>query len=1112
MAATRQIESSLRGMTRQAGAVLRVSPNSRALVAISCLVMLASFASLTDPALSQSSDDAPQPVPANGGKMTLEAMIESVRKLIEQREFAEAERRASALVGQTEERYGSDAIETARALDLLVESMIETGKALDPQCLDFANRAVRIKESAGVDELERAVSLVARGHLLREHARLTGARHDLELAVALQEEGLRKNPSAREMLTADAVSELAGLYVDMGFYPDARAMFERQLSTQIERLGPKHRDLVALQYNLARLLVRMGEFAAAEQIYRQAIAVTEESEGHGGIYLAYLLNGLAILNDERGDYIRAQEFYELAMARAESADPDRPIIASILNNIGHLHENLGDYGRARGFYERALEFHVRVRGPDSPYVASTMLNLADLDALEARYEEAEKLYNRALNVWQRSLGPEHPSVATCLLHQAELCSSTGDLAAARALCERALRIREKTFGRAHVDTWSALAGLAGITQKDGDLQTARQLSEEALDVAESALGPDNPRCARALHDLAVLHARTHSMAVAESLSLRAECLSRDQARLLASALPERQALRYASVRTGGLDLAIDLVAAGASDAATSRSWDCLIRSRALVLDETAARQRALTFEDPETAALADDYALASKRLAYLLVTGPGASIQDYRERLEEARLSRERAERALAKRSAAFRGQQSEREIGLDEVRAALPGNSALVAYICYERQLDPAEGPQVADPDIASAESTRRQYAAFVLTDSTRKPVLIPLGSAREIDGMIASWSTQLERPPRAASLPQARATLRILGAALRRKIWDPIAERLAHARVVFIVPDGALYRVAFAALPLDNDAYLIDSGIRIHYLSAERDLVANHAEGRAGRGALVLGGAHFDARPSETLNPSMVADTTATPADVGTGLHRLPRFKPLPGTIAEADTIARLWRRAAVDEDVVLLTGGGASESAVKRLAPGKRMLHLATHGFFLGRGQDPLSAAGSRGVGGFTTAPDAPAASVGVGPLGLSGLALSGANLGSAQDDGEDGVLTAEEIAAMDLSGIDWAVLSACMSGTGDVQMNEGILGLRRAFRIAGAKTLIMSLWSIEDEAAREWMEELYRSRLQDGLTTVESVHRATLTLLERQRARPTGEHPFYWAGFVAAGEWR
>jgi CHAT domain-containing protein len=133
----------------------------------------------------------------------------------------------------------------------------------------------------------------------------------------------------------------------------------------------------------------------------------------------------------------------------------------------------------------------------------------------------------------------------------------------------------------------------------------------------------------------------------------------------------------------------------------------------------------------------------------------------------------------------------------------------------------------------------------------------------------------------------------------------------------------------------------------------------------------------------------------------------------------------------------------------------------------------------------------------------PLLLSGLAMAGAR---------DGIVMAEEIVALDLDGLQWAVLSACDTGLGELKSGEDVFGLRRAFQLAGARTVILSLWPVDDSATREWMNALYRLRYVNGKDTASSVKTASMEALTARRARHISAHPFYWAGFVATGDWR
>jgi CHAT domain-containing protein len=200
--------------------------------------------------------------------------------------------------------------------------------------------------------------------------------------------------------------------------------------------------------------------------------------------------------------------------------------------------------------------------------------------------------------------------------------------------------------------------------------------------------------------------------------------------------------------------------------------------------------------------------------------------------------------------------------------------------------------------------------------------------------------------------------------------------------------------------------------------------------------------------------------------------------------------------------------LTGADASAEAFEQFAPGKRVLHLATHGFFLEGSCESMVQEGTDAGAHDESLMDAAAEN----PLLLSGLAFAGANRRtSAEPDETDGILTAEEIAGINLDGVDWAVLSACDTGVGEIKAGEGVFGLRRAFQIAGAKTVIMSLWSVEDQTTRQWMSTLYREHFLNGKETGQSVQAASLQTLRQRRANHQSTHPFYWGAFIAAGDW-
>ena len=584
-------------------------------------------------------------------------------------------------------------------------------------------------------------------------------------------------------------------------------------------------------------------------------------------------------------------------------------------------------------------------------------------------------------------------------------------------------------------------------------------------------------------------------------------------------LPERQALNYAAVRPRGLNLMLSL-SSSMSDAIPV-ALGGLIRSRALVLDEIAARQAtarsASERTDPARLALAS----AQQRIANLMVRGPGElSPAQYASLVEGARRDSENAELLLAERSSEFKAQLSRAHVGLDEVTGSLPADAALVSFVRYERTpfapfvQQPSPNPSTRPPSRSLA-----SYVAFVLRHGT-PPAIVPLGPAQTLDILVSRWREDIAaevlpsvQTPSGASVPSSRRS----GVALRRLVWDRLAAHVGDARRVFIVPDGALGLVPFAALPVGERLYLLETGPVIHYLSAERDLLPLQQGSATRRGLFALGGPSFDDR---SLFKARSKATPTLPAPQLTLLRRrsadtcgsleTASFLPLNGTLQEVRDLAALWKAnpTTESEPTQVLVGHDAGEARFKRDAPGHRVLHLATHGFFM-NGTCPSGPSGTRAVGGLSPGRVKPSVD---NPLLLSGLALAGANRRAlAGPDEDDGILTAEEVASLDLEGVEWAVLSACDTGVGEIKAGEGILGLRRAFQIAGARTVIMSLWSVDDQATRAWMRLLYEARFQQHLSTADAVHQATVRTLQARRALGQSTHPFYWAAFVAAGDW-
>jgi CHAT domain-containing protein/Tfp pilus assembly protein PilF len=1021
--------------------------------------------------------------PVAGANEVAISPVDAIERTLKSGDLGGAERQSRALLKELAHREPAKPLDEARVLDLLVQSLWRGGEST-PESFELADRALRIKrQELGPDDADLATSLDNLAHLHR-----VAGRYDE--SGALFEQGLRLREIALgpdHERVAHSLNQLAWVLYLTGEFQRARSMGQRSVEIRERVLGDTP-DLASSMNNLAIYMKTLGDYSGARVFYERALEIYERAFGEEHGQVARILTNLAILLDDQGNVAQAIEIHERSLRIGRNVlGADHPDVAQGLANLAGLYMRMGDHATATRLYLSALKIMEDKLGPDHPDLAGILNSLGGVRTDAGEIEAARRDLDRALSIRETAHGPEHALVARVLNNLGRLQVSVGDLDSARSTFERSLVITQQNLGLDNPDTANVLEKLGDVLHRSGDFAAAKARFVTALEIYERNLGSDHPSVAECLRALASVLLDLGDLETALDCALRADEIGRRHLRLTARALPERQALAYALTRPAGQDVAFSVLALEKKNESTSTgaAWEAVIRSRALVLDEMRVRHDALSHAEVPARRLAR----ASERLANLLVRGPDRqSIEQYRELLLDAEVERDGAERALAEASLSFRRTNEATRYRLADVAAALPERSTLVAFVRYERQ---------------SGADSRPSYMAIVL-NSGKQPQAVPLGYEDEIEPSVSRWRAEIaaarKRIPALGRAGDAR--YQEAGEELRRLVWTPIAEKIGPSDRVFVVPDGLLHLVSLGTLPDASGVFLIETAPPIHYLSTERDLIPRDDRTAVGTGLLLAGGADFG-----------TATDAARPASVESCADfESLRFAPLPGTIKEIGTIAALWADEAAQKPatrVSKLEGAEATEDAFKQRATGHEVLHLATHGFFVDERCETDSVAASPKAEG-TIRSLAP--SLADETTVLTGLAFAGANVRDATDpEGSDGILTAQEIASIDLTGVEWVVLSACDTALGTIRVGEGVFGLRRAFQIAGAATLITSLWSVEDTSGRAWMRRLYEARL-EGAGSAEAVHHASLGILESRRRHRQSTHPFYWGAFVAVGSWR
>jgi CHAT domain-containing protein/tetratricopeptide (TPR) repeat protein len=844
----------------------------------------------------------------------------------------------------------------------------------------------------------------------------------------------------------------------------------------------------------ASQLHRAGRYAEATPLAERALLILEKVLGQEHPNYTVWLNMLAMLYQDQGDYGRAEPLLLRALAIQEKVlGPEHPNFAVSLNNLALLYKAKHDYGRAEPLFLRSLEIREKVLGADHPQVATALNNLAGLYKDQGGFKRAAPLYQRTLKILEKVSGPEHPNFATTLNNLALLYSIEGDYKQAEPLYQRALAIREKVLGPEHPYVATSLNNLAMLYKNQGKYELAVGLFHRALMIKERVLGTQHLDFAGSLYNLGLLYyAQGAYGRTVGTFEQSCEIYEKNLALILSTGSQHQKQL-YLNRLSGGTDIIVSLhtqYLPQNTDAARLALTEILRRKgRDLdaVTDQIAVLRNRATPEDQKL--LAQLATLQSRLAAQQLSSADQLSPEDLK--VQETRIDLERLEDAISRSSAEFRAsiQPLTLAMTLGAVRQAMPDDTALIEFFVYTlfNAKAKTETGRFGPP----------RYVAYVLRRAEEAPQFVDLGEA-------ALLNDEVERL-RVALKDSKHTDVQAIARIVDERVMRPIRRLLGQTRHIFLSPDGALNLIPFAALVDENGKYLVEN-YSLTYLTSGRDLLRLQARAKSYGAPMVLANPLYDMPATQhAKQPATQNDESRHVLD-----FTVQNYKPLPGTAEEAAVLGKLL------PDVRVLMQGDATENALKQVH-GPRILHIATHGFFLSnQPRDlPESSALRRVIDDMALSPGPLPQSEGwEGPLLRSGLILAGVRQ-QQSGTGEDGVLTALETVGLDLWGTELVVLSACETGVGDVQNGEGVYGLRRALVLAGSQTQVMSLWKVSDAGTRDLMSAYY-TRLQAGEERTEALRQVQLAM-QRGELKPTQDaanyqHPYYWAAFILSGDWR
>lgn len=1056
----------------------------------------------------------------------LAPLLSSLARLEERAgRFEEASRAYERVLAIREKQNGADSLEVASALIDLAWLRDKQKRLGETERL--YRRALVIRENAlGADHADVGWIVAQLAVIAGNSGRYAEAERLYLRSNAIRE----KSYGSSDARLASGLNNLGLLYVALARHSEALPLFMRALAIHEATSGPDSADVASDLLNIAALKYQKGELDESERLFRRCLQIREKLFEPDSDMIAQTLNYLAVLLHGRGRYAEAEPLYKRALAiREKTLDANDPWIAWLLNGLGELYLDQGRDGEAAPLIDRALAIREKALGPDDPQVAASLTFVANRYRLQGRSTEAEALYKRALSIREKAFGPDHPEVARSLATYAVFLRKQGRYDEAEAALKRSLTIREKTLGADHPEVAYDLDGLADLYDDRGRPALAATNYERSLAIREKKLGPDHPQAGSTLDSLGTAYFDDHrydkaKVAYERALSIREKSGGAndiDVARTLANLA---DTLRAQGRNGAALVMArrgVAIRAARLANGLDDRGDDRIREQKGgrwafLMILSLLARQSDGASSDPaivEEAFRNAQYAggLETARalagMAARFASGSDALAALVRQR-QDLRNHAQSLDAALAKAVSQTSARDAPRE---EALRAEIAADDRELAAI--DRRL------QNEFPRFAELASARPATIAEVQKSLARGEALVLWSvAATESYGFALTrdhaqfFSVPMTRGQIASAVTKLRDALEMrdrlmvempafdtrMANDLYRSLFGPAEALLREAKSLILVPDGALQSLPLSVLvtrpvraPVSEyaDYKSVPWLARRHVLTvlpAASSLVVlrKFAENRTGTSPFAgfgdpdfaAGGGADKLAEAKGERIDLVKLFRGASADIE-GLRQLP---PLPET---ADELRRIARALNAPASSIYL----GREATVRRVASldlsGVRVLAFATHGLVAG---------------------DLP-------KLAEPALALTPP---AEPSDEDDGLLRASQVSQLKLNA-DWVLLSACNTASADGSAGaEGLSGLAKAFFYAGARTLLVSHWQVDSEAAAQLttgsFDALERA---PKIGRAGALQRSMLAMLDgagRDGQPDYRAHPLFWAPFVVVGE--
>ena len=1014
----------------------------------------------------------------------VDSLIQVTRNLIREQKFEEALQTIEVAKNTAESEFGTNSMPYANCLLNQGRTYYYRGWYEDAEA-PYKESMLIMEKIQGRKNKDFASALNARGALYKEMGQYSKA----EL-LYLEARDIREIVLGKESVYyAYSLANLANLYEVTERYDEAEALYLELKDIWAIVEGKQHSNYAFNLHGLAYLYLEMGHYAKAKPLFLEAQSILAKSLGELSPDYALVINNLANLYAEMGSYETAEPILlEAKDILEKNSLKEHPDYAVTLFKLANLYLDIGAYSTAEPLFLESIDLWEKLVGKEHLNYATVVNNLAILYMHTGDYDKAERLYLEARDIWADALGTESRHYALALNNLANLYKRKGELIRAMPLYKEALEIWENVFGKENPQYATFLNNLGSLYLELEDFAKAEPLLSEAIEIQIKILGREHPHYARSLSNFSTLYWETGRILKAKEVFLELNELHRSFIKKAFEYTSENQLLAYLKTLERDQARFISFAQFNSEPELNQSCYDNMLFYRGQLLENARRLTRSVSNADSLTREIYAQWQDYRRRLSneYSL------PIND-RRNVSELENEAENFEKILTNKLPTFAGAYT--TPNWQKVLERLQPGEAAVEFIQY-RLYDPQP------TDIF-------QYAALILLSDKPEPLFVPLCQQTQLNELLAKkdqsedfFIKNLYFDPRKGNETP-----------LYQLIWKPIEPLLQDVQKIWYTPAGDLHRINLSAVQPVRSGKTLGDRYDLVAVGSTRQLVSRIPFVPVNNETVIFGDIDYDMDtveyrkaissytagiPTNDVNNNNFQNI-AKPSRVSGNRGADSEWQELKFSAVEVNLIQEFLQNAGFQSQ--LFRGYNANEEACKNIGHAgisPRILNFSTHGFFFPDPELEKRTVSNETFGSVFKMSEH--------PLLRSGLILAGANYAWKNqhpfNEFEDGILTAYEISQLNLSNTELVVLSACETGLGDIIGNEGIYGLQRAFKIAGVKYILMSLWSVPDEATSKLMEVFYRNYLTEKMP----VHQAFDEAQKWLRGLEGFDNPYYWAGFV------